>query len=139
MRTAITNLLTRSNRQNVQLEVAEELQFHVDMLEGKYIQRGMSATHAKAAALKRFGNLDKIKKQCVDISRRNSLGRRILKTLTILIGLAGLSVHILASDYKVTRIGTMLIMIAIFGRLLLYVRGLVASTSPPQTNERFLR
>ena len=103
-------------------EVEEELQFHVDMLELKYAREGMSDAHAKAAALKRFGNLERVKKQCVNISRRNSLLQRVLKASSILIALTGLAIHALSFDYRVARIGTTLIIIAISGRLLLYVR-----------------
>jgi hypothetical protein len=138
MRIAIANLLTLPGRRKTAVDVQEELQFHLDMLERKYTEHGMPATQAKAAALRRFGNLERIKQQCVDISRRNSLLRRVLKTSAILLGLAGLSIHFLASDYKVVRIGHVLIMIAISGRLLLYVRGLMPSTFSPQTNERSL-
>ena len=105
-------------------EVAEELQLHIEMLERKYAQEGMPDAHAKAAALKRFGNLERVKKQCVNIRRRNSLLRRVLKISSILIALTGLFSHILSADYKVARIGTVLIMIAVSARLLLYVRGL---------------
>src|SRR6185436_11297439 len=126
------------NRQKATLDVQKELQFHIDMLERKYTESGMSTAQAKAAAVKRFGNLEKIKRQCVDISRRNSFLRRVLKSLTILLALTGLVIHILAADYKVTRVGTMLIMIAICGRLLLYARGLVTRTLPAQTNEKVL-
>src|SRR4030095_8166850 len=104
MRNAFPNLLMVPNRQKTAFDVQEELQFHIDMLERKYTQHGMSAAQAKAAALIRFGNLDRIKRQCVDISRRNSLLRRILKTFTILIGFTGLLIHIAATDYKVGRI-----------------------------------
>jgi hypothetical protein len=105
-------------------EVEEELQFHLEMLERKYTQQGMSAAAAKTAASRRFGNLARVKQQCVNIRSRNSLLRRVLKASSILIALAGLSIHFLASDYKVGRIGTMLITIAVTGRLLLYLRGL---------------
>lgn len=137
MKIRIRNV-TIPNRQKATFDVQQELQFHVDMLERKYTESGMSTAQAKAAAVKRFGNLEKIKRQCVDISRRNSLLRRVLKMFTILLGLTGVSICIVAANYKVTRIGTMLIMIAIFGRLLIYARGLVASTFPRQTNERSL-
>ena len=137
MRMAIPNVMI-PNRHKAAFDVQEELQFHIEMLERKYTQNGMSTAQAKAAAVKRFGNLEKVKRQCVNISRRNSLVRRLLKTFTIVLALTGLSIIILASDYKVTRIGTMLITIAIFGRLLLYARGLVASTFPSRTNERSL-
>jgi len=120
----IVNLLMRPNCRKIAFEVEEELQFHVEMLERKYAQQGMSDAHAKAAALKRFGNTERIKKQCVAISRRQSLLRRILKISTILIALSGLAIHTLSWDYKIGRIGTLLIVIAVSGRLLLYVRGL---------------
>ena len=123
-----------ANRKNTAFEVEEELQFHIEMLERKYAQQGMSDAHAKAAALKRFGNLERVKKQCVDISRRNSLFRRVLKISAIVIALTGLAIQTLSSDYKVARIGGMLIMIAISGRLLLYVRGLSPWSFLPRTN-----
>jgi hypothetical protein len=133
MKIAIANLTTRFYRKNPAIEVEEELQFHIEMLERKYAKEGMSAAEAKVAAHKRFGNLERIKQQCVDISKRNSLPQRILKTSAILIGLVGLLIRISSVDYKVARIGGILIMIAIAGRLLLYVRGL--SYRLPSSNE----
>jgi len=125
MRAAIASLLKRHNRQQTALEVEDELLFHVEMLERKYVQQGMSAAEAKRAALRRFGDLERYKRQCVHISRRrSSVLRRTLKVLLFLIGLAGLSIRILNVDYKISRVGVMLIAIAISGRLLLYVRGL---------------
>ena len=138
MKIALRNLLMRPNRKKTAFEVEEELQFHIEMLECKYARQGMSDAHAKAAALRRFGNFERVKKQCVDISRRSSLFRRVLTTSSIFIALTGLSIYILGSDYKVARIGSMLIVIAIFGRLLLYVRGLSPSTFLPGTNETSL-
>jgi len=124
MKIAIVNLLMRPNRKKIAFEVEEELQFHIEMLERKYAQQGMSDAPAKAAALKRFGNLERVKKHCVDISRRNTLLRRVLKVSSILIALTGLAIHAVSPDYRVARIGSVLIMIAVAGRLLLYVRGL---------------
>jgi DNA-binding PadR family transcriptional regulator len=112
----------RSNRKKTAFEVEEELRFHIEMLERKYAQQGMSHAQAKAAAWKRFGNLERVKKQCVHISLRNSLLRRVLKTASILIALTGLAIHAISSDFRVARIGTVLIIIAISGRLLLHVR-----------------
>ena len=118
----IPNLLNR--HQKTSLDVEEELQFHIEMLERKYSQQGMSAATAKASAFRRFGNLETVKRQCVTIKTRSSLLRRVLKTSSILIAFTGLAIHLLSSDYKVGRIGSVLIMIAGAGRLLLYVRGL---------------
>ena len=138
MRIAIANLLVLPNRQKTAMEVQEELRFHIDMLERKYTEHGLSATHAKAAALRRFGNLETVKKQCLDISRRNSLLRRVLKTSSILIALTGLSIRILSSDLETAHIGDILIMISVLGRLLLYVRGLSPWTFLPGTRETSL-
>jgi|ERR1700741_2858777 len=138
MKLAIANLLPRSNRKQAAFEVEEELHFHIEMLEHKYAQQGMSDAHAKAAALKRFGNIERVKRQCVDISKRNNLLRRVLKTSLIFILLTGLAIHTLSSDYRVGRIGAVLIMIAVFGRLLLYVRGLSPWSLLPVTKRRFL-
>jgi hypothetical protein len=85
----------------------------------------MSSAEAKIAASRRFGNFERVKKQCVDISSRNTAVRRVLKTSAILIALTGLAIQLLSTDFKVARIGNVLIMIAVLGRLLLYVRGLV--------------
>lgn len=124
MKIALRYLRMRTNRKNIAVEVAEELQFHIEMLERKYAQQGMSDAQAQAAALQRFGNLERVKKQCVHISRRSSLLRRGLKLSSVLMALTGLVIYILSSDYKVGRIGTMLITIAVSARLLVYVRGL---------------
>jgi len=105
-------------------EVEEELRFHIEMLERKYAQQGMSLVEAKAAALRRFGNLEAVTQQCVNISRRNRLLRRVLKTATIVIALSGLAIRMFSSDLNISHIGGTLIMIAVAGRLLLYVRGL---------------
>jgi hypothetical protein len=138
MRTGLRNLLMSLNCRKTAVDVEEELQFHIEMLERNYAQQGMSGAHAKAAALRRFGNFEKVKKQCVEISRRNSQLRRILKTSLILIALCGLSIRTLSSDYRVARIGAMLIMIAIASRLLLYVRGLSSRNFLPGTKQTSL-
>ena len=133
----ISDLLMR-RKHKTPYEVDEELHFHIEMLERKYAQQGMSAANAKTAALRRFGNIEKIKKQCVDISRRSSLLRRVLKVSFIFIALTGLVIRVVAMDYKVARIGVVLIAIAIAGRLLLYVHGLGASAFIPKTKQTSL-
>ena len=135
MKITITNLFKNRNRKQIVFEVEDELQFHIEMLERKYVRDGMSAAAAKAAALRRFGSLERAMKQCVDIRSRNSLLRRILKTSLILLGLTGLSIRLLSSKLKVDHIGDILIMIAISGRLLLYVRGLSPASFLSGTNE----
>jgi hypothetical protein len=119
----LANLLTHPNHKAA-VEVEEELRFHIDMLEGNFIRQGMSAAEAKRAAAKRFGSLERVRRQCVHISRRSGQLRRVLKTSTILVALLGLAIRSFSSDPNIARIGATLIMIAVSGRLLLYVRGL---------------
>ena len=135
MKTILAKLFRNPYRKQIVFEIEDELHFHIEMLERKYVQDGMSAAAAKAAALRRFGSLEKAMKQCVDIRSRNSLRRRVLKASLIILGLIGLSIRILSSDRHVDHIGDILIMIAIFSRLLLYVRGLSPSTFLSGTDE----
>ena len=135
MKFALPNLFKNPNRKQIVFEVEDELQFHIEMLERKYAQDGMSAAAAKSAALRRFGSLEKAMKQCVDIRSRNNLLRRILKVSLYILGLAGLSVRILSSHRNFDHMGDILIMIAVFGRLLLYVRGFSPSTFLSGTDE----
>ena len=125
MRIPLFNIFSRST---VESDVDEELEFHLEMLESKFAEVGMGATEARAAAIRRFGNVERIKKQCINISKRNGLLRRVLKVSLLMIGLAGLAIRVSTTELHLSRVGTMLIMIAIFGRLLLYVRGLGAFT-----------
>jgi hypothetical protein len=135
MKNEIADLFKNFNRKQIVFEVEDELRFHIEMLERKYAQDGMSAAAAKAAALRRFGSLERAMKQCVNIRGRNSLLRRVLKMSLILIGLIGLSLRMLGSDVNIHHIGDILIMIAVSGRLLLYVRGLSPSNFLSGTNE----
>jgi len=128
MKAALANLFNLRDRRRVALDIEEELQFHIEMLERKFTDLGMSSADAKAAALRRFGNPDRIRNQCAEIRRRNSPLRRVLKTSSILLALAGLAIHILSSDFKVVHIGDTLMLIGVSSRLLLYVRGLSRST-----------
>ena len=79
MKVALANLLNRCDRSRIAFDVEEELQFHIEMLERKFTAYGMSAADAKAAATRRFGNPNRIRNQCVAISRRSSPLRRVLK------------------------------------------------------------
>jgi len=135
MKTILAKLFGNPYRKQIVFEIEDELHFHIEMLERKYIQDGMSAAAAKAAALRRFGSLEKAMKQCVDIRSRNSLRRRILKASLIILGLIGLSIRILCTERNLDHMGDLLIMIAIAGRLLLYVRGLSPSTFLSGTDE----
>jgi len=129
----MNNLLTRLHqRKELELEVEEELRLHIDLILRENIQRGMSPDEARAATLKRFGNLDRVRNECVAICRRSHPLQRAFKIFLILLALAGLIVRIASTDLHVDHIGTTLIIIALAGRLLLYVRSLSPSRFLPK-------
>src|SRR5439155_11076620 len=89
-------------------EVEEELRFHLELLTEALLQQDMSREEANAAALRRFGNVDQIKSQCVEISRRNHPAIRALKSFLILVFLVGVLVRVFSPEYHLTRVGDIL-------------------------------
>jgi hypothetical protein len=125
----MNNLLTRLPTEP---EVEEELRLHIDLLVSENIQRGMSPEEARAATLKRFGNIDRVKNECVEICRRNRPLQRAFKIFLMLLALAGLIIKITSTDFHVARIGGVFILVAVAARLLLYVRSLTPSRFLPR-------
>lgn len=108
----------------IEREVEEELQFHLDLLTEQHLQHSDTFEEARASALSRFGDVEQVKDECVEISKRSRAFIRALKSFFILIFLAGILVRILNDELHVDRVGQMLIAIGVMGRLFLYVRGL---------------
>jgi hypothetical protein len=124
------------NRAEIGREIEEELSLHLELLTQEHLQLDLPLAEAKAAALKRFGDVEQIKDQCVEISRRSHPSIRSLKFFLILIFLVGVLVRIFSPEYHLTRMGDILIAVGILGRMLLYVRGLSPSSflSKPETS-----
>lgn len=114
----------RVGRERIELEVEEELRFHVELLAREYSRQGMSPEAARDASLRRFGNVERIRNQCVEISSRSRPFMRAIKSFLILAFLTGVVARLLSMDIYVGHIGKMLIAVAILGRMLLYARGL---------------
>lgn len=132
MEAVIARLLARLDGKTRELEVEEELSLHIELLAREHIQQGMSPAEAKVATLKRFGDLEKTKNQCLEISRRNHPLRPFLKAFFVLVALTGFVVRILSTDPHVAHVGDTLIAVAVSGRLLLYARGLSPSSFLPK-------
>ena len=105
-------------------EIDEELRFHLERLTEENLRLEMSLDQAQDAALKRFGNVDQIKTECAEISRRNNPLLRAMKAFMILVFLVGILVRVFSLEFHLTRVGDVLIAVGVLGRLLLYVRGL---------------
>jgi hypothetical protein len=113
----------RLDSRRVPDEVEEELQFHLDLLTEEHCRQNIPWEQAQTEAIKRFGNVEKIRDECVRIARRNQPLILALKWLCGFVFVAGVLVRIFGADYHVTRVGDLLMEVAALARLLLYLRG----------------
>jgi hypothetical protein len=136
MKAGMGSLFRRFDSQRTEGEIEEELRFHLEILTETLLQKDMSLAEARHAALQRFGNVEQIRDQCVEISRRNTPAIRALKSFLILLFLVGVLVRVFGTEFHVTRVGDVLIAVGILGRLWVYVRGLNPSSflSKPETS-----
>lgn len=136
MRAGPQRLFTRFDREEIERAIEEELRFHLEMLTQEHLDRDMSFEEAKDAALKRFGNVEQIKDRCVEIRRSGHPLMRALKSFLIPVFLVGVLVRVFSTEIHVMHVGDTLILVAILGRLFLYVSGLNPSSfrSKPETS-----
>jgi hypothetical protein len=129
-------LFKSSDGAQIKREIDEELRFHLELLTASFQQQDMSLAEAKDAALKRFGNVEQIKDQCVEISRKYHPAIRALKSFLALVFLVGVLVRVFSTESHVLHGGDILIAVGVLGRLLVYVRGLNPSSflSKPETS-----
>lgn len=113
---ALTGLFQRFDNHRAKREIEDELRFHLDLLTDEHCRQAMPPDEARIKAEECFGNFEQIRDQCVEISMRNSLQTRALKSFLIMIFLTGVLVHVLGAEYPVRRIGDVLIMIGLLGR-----------------------
>ena len=111
-------------RAEIECEIDEELRFHLEMRTQENIDAGMTGDEARQDAVKRFGDLKRIKAICQKIKRENSDGLKALRLLLWVVMGIGLSLRLTASVHEVKPIGNILVMIALLSRLLLYVRSM---------------
>jgi hypothetical protein len=124
----LARLFKTSDRIGTENEIEEEFNFHIELIRRDFIQRGMSAQEAETATINRFGDVNSVRKECVEIRRRNRLLIRTLKSFLSLTLLAGITVRLLSADFHVGKAGEMLIAIAVLGQLLVYAHNSRPST-----------
>ena len=137
MMKVLTERFSRNlSRHEIEREVDEELRFHLDSLTQENLRQDISWEEAKSAATRRFGNVEQIRGECVEISRRNRPFMLAIKSSLILILLIGVLVRALNTELHFTRLGDLLIAIPVLSWLFLYVRGLKPSSflSKPETS-----
>lgn len=126
----LTRLSKPPGRSATDLDVEEELHFHVELLRQDYLRRGMSPQEAGDATLRRFGDIGSVKKECVEIRRRSRRLMRALKSFLAMILVAGVLARVLSADFHVVKVGELLIAVAVLGRLLLHARSLSQANYP---------
>ena len=124
------------NRAKIGREIEEELSLHLELLTEEHLQLDLPLAEARAAALKRFGDVERIKDECVELSRRRHPLILVLKSFLILVFLAGVLLRIFIAEYHVKHCADILMAVGILGRLLVYARGLRPSSflSKPETS-----
>jgi len=122
MNSPLDLLLKRFDRAAFEYEVEEELKFHIGMQAQAYERQGLTPEEAFAKAALRFGDFAQIKTQCIRIGKQSgvrTLAMRILFTIAFLLGLL---IRISSWEFHLTRVGDLMMMIAVFGGLLLYAK-----------------
>ncbi|HKH44549.1 MAG TPA: ABC transporter permease [Thermoanaerobaculia bacterium] len=69
-------------KKNVDDEVAEELELHLEMRTREYVARGLDPDTARETAIRRFGDLDNVRKTCREIGRKRDKDMRRRETFT---------------------------------------------------------
>jgi hypothetical protein len=119
------DLLKRFDGGLTRREVEEELRFHLDLLAEEHVKEGVPWDQAMAAAQRRFGNVERTRDECVKISRRRN---PLIRALKFLVFVGGVLVRVFSTELHLTRVGDILMAVAMLGRLLIYVRGLNPSS-----------
>jgi hypothetical protein len=128
----ITRFQRWLDRTEIELDVEAELQFHIEQLRQEHLKRGLSEVDAGAASLRRFGDFEQIKHECIEISERSHNQVRVLRILFTILLFAGVLVRVFRTELQLTHLGDVLMMVAFAGHIFLYVRGLSpANFIPP--------
>jgi hypothetical protein len=130
----MVHLFKRLEREGFQQDVEDELLLHIDLLTQQNVQLGMPLEEAREAALKRFGNVSEIKNECVKIGERNNPVLLLLKVGLLSLFLSGVLTRIFIPGVNFRHLADLLMMVAVLGRLFMYVRSLNPSFFLPKQN-----
>jgi hypothetical protein len=132
MAPAIARLLKSLGRKEIEREVDEELDFHVGLLQQEYIRQGMSPEEALSATEERFGDIRRVRNECVAISKRQRPLVLVLKLMFALIFLSGVLVSVFSPEAHVDRVGHLLMTIGALSYFLVYSRNFNPSFFTPR-------
>jgi hypothetical protein len=115
--------------------VDEELQFHLSLLTEEHCRQDMSWDDARAAAVERFGNVEQIRDECVNIARGNHPVIIALKWFFGIVFVTGVLVRVFSSEYHFTHVGDVLMAVGVLSRLLLYLRRMTPSSHTARADD----
>jgi hypothetical protein len=88
VRNLLADLSNTFRRPSLEAEIDDELRFHIDMRIAENRAAGMTPDEAKADALRRFGDLAKIRAKCLAVDRQNlTSGKHLLLRVVIVFGI----------------------------------------------------
>jgi hypothetical protein len=105
-------------------KVDQELSFHIEMQAVDFQRKGLSPEESQSQAQLRFGDVSKVRKQCIRIGTQRTLLFSFLKIVFTLAFIAGVVIRIVTPELHVTRVGDVLMMIGGLGGLLLYLKSI---------------
>jgi hypothetical protein len=124
MKALIDYLLKRMRRRQAgEFELEEELRFHLEMLAQELRGSGMTTAAAVAASRDRFGDLERVRHQCLAIRRRRDPVNRVLKLALIVMFVAGLVLRMFSVTVQFGRLADLSMAIAVLGHFFLHLRG----------------
>ena len=112
----------RRRKPPIEREIDEELRFHIDMQTRDYEGRGLSTEDSRVMANTRFGDVEKIKKECIRIGSGTTVLIWILNSVFLLSLFLGLVLRGLVPEFHVNRVGDVMMMIGGLGILLVYTK-----------------
>jgi hypothetical protein len=133
MGSPIARLLKTPGRKEIEREVEEELDFHIELLRQEYIRQGMSSEQAIAATEERFGDAKRVRNECVAISKRRRPAVLMLKLVFALLFLLGVMISVFSPEAHVDRVGHLLMTIGALSYFLVYSRNLSPSLFTPRS------
>ena len=114
--------IVRRSKHSIADEVDEEFGFHLDMRAREYERRGVSSGKSRAMAEARFGDVEKIRTECIQISSRKSVLIWLLNSVFLLSFVVGFFLRMLVPEMHVHQVGNVMMIIGGLGILLVYVK-----------------
>src|SRR5215475_683277 len=138
IKTILRNLSMFDRSGAYEHEIEEELRFHLDMRAQDNLAAGMTRDEAHVDAMRRFGDYENIKEACREISNEKLEGvmntKAIKGIIWVILGL-GVFLQIAGRNEDNSTAGLGFILIAVLGRLFLFLKEQMVDTIDSRTNK----